>query len=107
MYVIYNKYSKYVFAVTTNVTILDEYNILDCDTGIGYSLSIVEYNQIDKSPDDMADYNYEYRDGTFIKLDHRESAFIIPENEYNSLKANIDYLMLLNDPDSASETVTE
>lgn len=36
-----------------------------------------------------------------------EPVFNLTESDYTSLRSDVDYLMLLNDPDSTSETVTE
>lgn len=61
----------------------------------------------------IPDHSKSYEENAQLQIKELESMpaqqpiFKLTEDMYTEMQSNIDYLMLLNDPDSASETVTE
>lgn len=57
----------------------------------------------------IPDHTKSYEENAQLQIKQLESIpagpiFTLTETEYTSLRSDIDYLMLLNDPDSTSET---
>ena len=103
MYLILNKYSKHILEITSDISDREN-DILDNNSGIAYSKSVSEFINVDNVPDEVAATKYTYKDGVYAPIKDKVQYVQIPENEYVSLRSDVDYLMLLNDPDSTSDT---
>lgn len=89
------------------------YEILD--DGFQIYIGTDKYPQIVQQEPYIPDHSLSYEENALSMCEDccKEPAYPPEVKKYNiddrltSVEANIDYLMLLNDPDSASETVTE
>ena len=110
MIILSSKKTKVVFAAGKNII---EYNndfYLDADTNTIYNKSSVNLNTIDDKCNGEVLFNptkFLFEDNQLIENPYFKEQYTFSETMYNDMQSNIDYLMLLNDPDSTSETVTE
>ena len=107
MKIIYAKKDNVIVCAGHNIVSHDEYNFLDEDTNTYYSNNTFSIADIDAPDNDIlvypTKYQYNVDTNTISNNPYFKEPYTFSENMYNNIQSSIDYLMLLNDPDSASE----
>lgn len=106
MTILADKLTDIVIAIIKNVKYDNYGNIIDEDTNTGYFTSMVYiYTDVDV-PSDVVPNEYRYtNDNGFIKCDKKEDSIMEKTlKDIDLLRSDVDYLMLLNDSDSLSDS---
>ena len=103
MNLIVNKFTNVILSITSDITYDVVGNPIDNTTGIGYFIDQVNIISDINVPDNIQPNKYCYTnaDGFYLNTEY---GAVTPDERLTNVEANIDYLMLLNDPDSATET---
>lgn len=102
MNLIVNKFTKVILSITSDITYDVVRNPIDNTTGIGYFIDQVNVISDISVPDNIQPNKYCYTstDGFYLNAGYDT---LTADERLTNVEANIDYLMLLNDPDSAAE----
>lgn len=103
MNLIVNKVTKAILSITSDITYDVVGNPIDNTTGIGYFIDQVNVISDISVSDNIQPNKYCYTstDGFYLNEGY---GTLTADERLTNVEANIDYLMLLNDPDSAAET---
>ena len=102
MNLIVNKFTKVILSITSDITYDVVRNPIDNTTGIGYFIDQVNVISDISVPDNIQPNKYCYTstDGFYLNAGYDT---LTADERLTNVEANIDYLMLLNDQDSAAE----
>lgn len=106
MIIISSKKTHIVLCAGNNISEYENDFYRDNDTLTLYQKSLVDINTIDVLENDEIVFRpskYIVRENKIIQNPYFKEPYTFSETMYNIIQSNIDYLMLLNDPDSAVE----
>ena len=108
MKIICNKKSNIIICVGDDIISYDDDRIIDNDTQTIFDKKNIVLYDMDISALDNTElficpYKYMVSNGTIVKNPTYREPYTLSEEMYTSLISNVDYLMLLNDPDTATE----
>ena len=105
MFILCSKYDNSIICISTNIDYMDNGYPIDTSRNIAYPIDTTHvYENIEVS-DDIKEHKYCYTpsDGFYLNKNYKEPPHTVTAEEYEQLASNVDYLLLLNDPDSATE----
>lgn len=100
------KKTHVVLSAGENIVEYNGNSYIDTDTNVIYQKSLVNFFNIDEVISDEVMFNpskFLFEDGKLIENPYYKEQYTFSEDTYSEIQANIDYLMLLNDPDSTTE----
>lgn len=108
MFLICSKINNVILSICKKVDYMENGYPIDVYRNIAYPDDTSFVYDVDDVPNMVSEFKYCYtEENGFYKNEKYTEPYMLTEDMYKDILSNIDYLMLLNDPDSTSETVTE
>lgn len=109
MFILCSKHDNSIICISDRIDYMDNGYPLDISRNVAYPIETTYVYENVEVTDNIKEYKYCYTpsDGFYLNKNYKEPSHTVSAEEYEQLAANVDYLMLISDPDSTSETVTE